>query len=346
MSSSFKIVLPMAGYATRMRPQTWSKPKPLVSVAGRPSLDHLLEMFTTLPTGAETEYVFIVSPGLGETQIPAYMQERHPKLKVQYVLQPVMRGQSDALHLARALLQGPMLMCFSDTLLETDYSFLGDEQADVVAWVKPVPDPRRFGVAELDAQGWVKRLVEKPESMDNPLVVVGCYFFHRGEDLTAAIEEQFRRRLARKGEYFLTDAVNVMIEQGAHVRTTTTEVWLDTGTISATLETNRYLLAHGRDNSERAARPGVRIIPPVFIDETAKVSGSTIGPHVSIGAGCSINHAWIADSILESGGVVESVALQGTFLGRQACVHGHSADDPPLRLNLSDCSSVLWADRP
>ncbi|MBE3066961.1 MAG: nucleotidyltransferase [Chloroflexi bacterium] len=341
MTQTLKIVIPTAGWATRMRPQTWSKPKPLVSVAGRTVLDHLLDMFESIPARMEVEYVFIVGPYLGETQIPPYVRERYPALKAHYVLQPVMKGQSDAFWLAREHLTGPVLICFSDTLMETDFSFLADEKADGVAWVKPVPDPRRFGVAEVDGEGWVTHLVEKPQTMDNNLVVVGCYYFKQAEELLSAIEEQFRRGASLRGEYFLTDTINIMIERGLKMRTQTVEVWLDTGTIDATLETNRYLLEHGKANKiKNEKQKGIKIVPPVFVHASAKISNSVIGPYASIGADCIITGARVEDSILEAGVTVDTAALKGSFIGRQARVQGRSADDPPLKLNIGDNSSV------
>jgi len=337
-----KIVIPTAGWATRMRPQTWSKPKPLVSVAGRPALDHLLDMFASVPVKMQAEYVFIVGPYLGEMQLPPYLQENHPELKTHFVLQKVMKGQSDALWLARETLTGPLLVCFSDTLMETDFSFLADEKMDGVAWVKPVPDPRRFGVAELGSGGLVTRLVEKPQGMENNLVVVGCYYFRQAEELLSAIEEQFRRGTSLKGEYFLTDTINIMIERGMKMRTQNVEVWLDTGTIEATLKTNRYLLDHGRGREpKKGLGQGVVILPPVFIHETARINNSTIGPYASLGAGCQVTGARVEDSILENGVIVESAALKGAFIGRDARVRGRSASDPPLTLNIGDNSSVV-----
>ena len=335
------IVIPMAGWGTRMRPQTWSKPKPLVSVAGKTALDHLLEMFDTVPNPQNREYVFIVGPYLSELQIPAFMQASYPKLKVHYVVQSVMRGQSDAFYLARQHLNGPMLMVFSDTLIETDFSFLANETLDGVAWVKAVPDPRRFGVAEVDKEGWVTHLTEKPETCDNNLAVVGCYYFKRGEALISAIEEQFRRNVERKGEYFLADAINIMLERGAQFRTHKVSVWLDTGTIEATLETNRYLLEHGREsNPQNVKRNDVKVVPPVFIHETAEVANSTIGPHVSIGANCQISDSKIENSILEEEVEVNAAALSGSFIGRQAKVEGRGAEGQPIMLNVGDNSSV------
>jgi glucose-1-phosphate thymidylyltransferase len=341
MSNTLKIVIPTAGWATRMRPQTWSKPKPLVSVAGKTALDHLLDTFRSVPDPKTTEYVFILGPYLGETQIPPYIKEHYPGKKIHYVLQSVMRGQSDALWLAREYLTGPMIMCFSDTLMETDFSFLAAKKTEAVAWVKPVADPRRFGVAEVDQEGWVTRLDEKPKSLANKLVIVGCYYFPEGQEVVSAIEEQVKRGTALKSEYFLADAINIMIERGLKMRTQAVEVWLDTGTITSTLETNRYLLAHGSANKTKSEKQnGLEIVPPVFIHESAEISHSVIGPYASIGADCKITDSRVEDSILEAGVTVETAALKGSFIGRQARVQGRSAEDSPMVLNIGDNSSI------
>ncbi len=340
MAESLKIVIPMAGWGTRMRPHTYSKPKPLISVAGMTTLEHLLNMFAGVPDPEKVEYIFIVGPHLGEQQIPAFINENYPDMQAHFVVQDEMKGQSHALTLAREYLHGPMISCFADTLMDADFSLVRDEAADVVAWVMPVPDPRRFGVAEVGRDGWVTRFIEKPTSMENNLVVVGCYYFKSGEALLAAIDEQMRRKVTLKNEYFLTDAISIMIEQGAKVRTQTFKTWLDTGTIDATLETNRVLLERGSANWKTGGKnEGVEIIAPSFIHPTATITNSIIGPFASIGADCRIEGCRIEDSILEDGCEIRSARLAHSMLGKRAKVSGQNRAEN-IVLNIGDDSIV------
>jgi glucose-1-phosphate thymidylyltransferase len=340
LAETLKIVIPMAGWGTRMRPHTWSKPKPLVSVAGKTSFEHLMDLFDTLPDPKRTEFIFIVGPYLGETQIPAFLKEHYPDISAHFVVQGEMKGQSHALYLARQYLTGPMLIIFSDTLIETDFSFLDREKSHGVAWVKAVPDPRRFGVAEVNEEGWVKRLIEKPQSMENNLAVVGCYYFKSSEDLMAAIEEQMQRNVQLKNEFFLVDAINILLERGALMRVEHVDTWLDTGTIDATLETNAFLLK--RMNLQPEERQSVKVLPPVFIHPTAEVSEAVIGPNVSIGPDCKISQAVIQDSIIEAGTQITRAALTHSLIGSNCVVVGQATKEQASCLNIGANSEVRF----
>lgn len=317
MDNTLKIVIPMAGLGTRLRPHTWSKPKQLVSVAGKAVIDHVLDTLNSLPEDTDVELVNIV--GYLAEQIETHMEENHPEIKSHFVMQENPRGQSHAIHLARRYLTGPMLVIFADTLIETDLSFLNKESADAVAWVRQVEDPRRFGVAVVGEDGWVKKIIEKPDDVSNNLAVVGFYYFKSAEDLLAAIEEQMARDLQLKGEYYLADAINILLERDLKMRTEKVGVWLDAGTPDALLDTNHYLLENGSANNETASsREGVVIVPPVFVHPSARVSNSIIGPYVSIGAGCRVESSILRDSILEEEARVRDVILERSLIGRRA----------------------------
>jgi glucose-1-phosphate thymidylyltransferase len=305
----------MAGYGTRLRPHTYSRPKQLLRIAEKTVLDHLLGTFTSLPDPEKSEFIFVVGY-LGD-QIEKFTHLNYPNLKVRFIEQSEMRGQSHAISLAKDYLDGPMLVIYADTLIETDFSFIAHESAGAVAWVKAVPDPRRFGVASLGEAGWVSHLVEKPKDIDNNLALVGCYYFRHAHELLQAIDEQMQRNISLKGEFYLADAINVMLEHGLKMRIEKVETWLDAGTPEDTLKTNRYYLDHGHDNSTQFNTHDTSLIlPPVFIHPTAVIEHSVIGPHVAIGANCNIRSCVIRDSIIDDGALLTNLVLEHSLIGR------------------------------
>jgi len=330
-----KILIPMAGLGTRLRPHTWSKPKPLLQVAGKTVLAHLLDSFKTLPDPDNIELVFIIGY-LGD-QVPKYMAEYYPQVKAHYVTQSEMKGQSQALHLAAKFLQGPVMVVFADTLADTDFSMVGKEDLDGYAWVKSVPDPRRFGVAEVDPSGFITGFVEKPVAMDNNRAVIGLYYYRQGEQLLAAIEEQMAGGKTLKGEYYLTDATTIMVHHGARMKPVEVGVWLDAGTTEAILETNRHLL-----DKQRPMPTGitygedVTILQPVSIHRDVKLAHCTIGPYTSISHGCIIAGSHLEDCIIDSNSQITNSSLTHSLIGRHVHVDGISGS-----VDLGDHSRVV-----
>lgn len=328
------VIIPMAGFGTRLRPHTWSKPKPLISVAGKTVLSHVLDVLSTATDLDSSEMVFIVGY-LGD-QVRTFMRENYPQVKTHYYIQEEMRGQSHAIALARQHLEGPTLILFVDTIVDDDMSFLMESDEEAIIWVKQVEDPRRFGVVEVGEDGFVRGLIEKPDTMENDLAIVGMYYFLRGEDLMTAIDRQLSEDIITKGEYFIADAIDLLLKDGLELFPKVVDIWLDAGLPETVLSTNRYLLDQGRDNStEVAKRKGVKIRPPVYIHPTAEMIDSEIGPHVSIGSGCEISGSKISDSLLGERAKVTRADLTGSIIGARAIVEGAKGI-----INIGDDSEV------
>ena len=327
-----KLVIPMAGFGTRMRPHTWSRPKPLLPLAGKPMLDHVLERFEDLSID---EYVFIT--GYLSEQIEAHVAETYD-IPARFVLQDEMLGQAHALWLARAHLEDPIFMLFVDTLFDdVDFSNLNRRDQDGIIFTKKVEDPRRFGVVKTDEAGFATELTEKPESKENKKVLMGLYYFKESGWLARACNELLERDIKTKGEYYLADAVNLMIKQGARFTTRTVGVWKDTGKPETTFLTHRYILEHGYDNSPDVLRPGVTVIPPVYVHPDAKIERSVIGPYVSVHAGAEVRNSILRDTVVDEGAELDSVLLERSLVGRWTEVKGHFRS-----VNLGDSSTETY----
>jgi len=325
-----KLIIPLAGFGSRMRPHTWTKPKPLINVAGKPFLGHLLDRFAGLPI----EELVIIYGWLGD-QIQDYIATEYPYLKARFVEQAELKGQSHALWLAREHLRGDGVVIFVDTFFETDLGVLRTPQGDGIAFIKEVNDPRRFGVVELDAQGHVTRFIEKPTSLDNKRVVIGFYWIRDLEWLVRCIEKHMASGVMYEGEYFLTDTLQVMIDEGARFGIHAVDVWQDVGKPETTLRTNRYLLDHGCDNSAQVRAARAAIVPPVYVSPDAVLEDAVIGPYANIGAGVQVRRAIVRNSLVDAGAVVEDVYLEGSLIGEKVQVSGQ-----PTRLNIGNAATA------
>jgi len=331
-----KVIIPLAGFGKRMRPHTWSKPKPLVNVAGKPVLGHILDKLADLDVEVD-ELIFIVG-WLGE-QIEQYYEASDYPYPARYVEQTELLGQAHAIWLAREYLAGPVLIIFVDTIFEADLSGLETGGLDSVLYVKEVEDPRRFGVVVQGDDGLVRRLVEKPTDFENRLAVIGVYYVHDAAWLVRAIEELMARDIQTQGEFYLADAYTLMIEQGARFGVRQVTVWEDCGTPQDVLKTNRYLLEHGRANNGEAVPLNTVIIPPVYVAPSARVENSIIGPHVTIAENSVVLHSIVRDSIIDEGAYIDDTMLDRSLIGKDAIVRGRYRV-----LNVGDSSRLEFAE--
>jgi glucose-1-phosphate thymidylyltransferase len=330
-----KVIIPLAGFGKRMRPLTWSKPKPLVNVAGKPVLGHILDKLASLDVQVD-ELTFVVG-WLGE-QIEEYYKASGFPYPARYIEQKELLGQAHAIWLAREHLSGPVLIIFVDTIFDSDLHKLDESGLDGVLYVKEVVDPRRFGVAVIGPDGRVTRLVEKPDTFDNRLAVVGAYYVRDSAWLVRAIEELMARDIQTKGEYYLADALNLMIDQGASFGARQVTVWEDCGTPKDVLQANRYLLEHGQDNGDQATPVNSVIIPPVYIAPTARVEHSIVGPYVTIAERSTVVNSIVRDSIIDEDASINDTMLDRSLIGKEALVRGRYRV-----LNVGDSSQVDFA---
>lgn len=323
-----KVIILLAGYGTRMRPHTWSRPKALMKVAGNTTIGHLLDLMSDITT---EEVIFVV--GYRGKQIREWIETHYSHLDTHWVVQENALGQAHAVHLCKEYLEqdGEVVVAFGDGVVKGDYaSFqtIASDDADAVLTVTEVEDPRPFGIVKLNQDGFVTEFEEKPESMEHKNAAVGINWFRSSKRLLCALETMLREERMTKGEYYMADAYQVMLEEGAKMRTLTVDYWLDAGKPGHILETNAKLLALGNGVSieaiERGYGEGFTVIPPVFIHESAEIDASVVGPYVHIDANVKINNAVIRNSIIDPDAEVSDIVLADALVGEQAFVKGRA----------------------
>jgi glucose-1-phosphate thymidylyltransferase len=321
-----KVVIPLAGLGKRMRPQTHTRAKPMVRLAGRPILGHLLEWVVD---DRVDEVILIISPH--QTDVEAYARTATTR-PLRIVIQDEPRGQADAIARVAPFVDQPLLILFSDTLADVTFDHLASVDADGLIYVKEIPDPSRMGVIVVEDNRIVD-MIEKPDVPVSHLATIGMYYFNDHVGLFSAIDRVLAMPPKLQGEYFLADAIKLMIEDGKVLRPYVATAWEDTGTPEYTLHAHRFVL----DRSGGYARPrdGVVFVPPVFVADDAEVRASIVGPYVTIEAGCRVERSVLADCILDQEVTVTNQVLERALLGQRAAVTG-----TPLSANLGDDSSV------
>ncbi len=330
-----KLIIPMAGRGTRVRPHSHVTPKPLLAVRGKSMVERIVETFIrVLPRGLD-EGVFVLGPDFGADVRRQLTEicERHA-MQAHFAVQQEALGTGHAVAAAEEHLHGEGLVCFADTLFDMDPG-VDLEGADVVAWVKHVDDPSRFGVAVREGER-ITAFVEKPKELISTEALIGIYYVRDLTTLQRAIDHLFEHDVRGKGgEYYLTDAFDRMLKDGYLFKTTSVNEWLDCGTLDALMETTQYLLAKEHSEAYEGTVEHSIVHAPVYIGPGARVKDAIVGPHVSIEEGAQVTGAVVRDSIVFAHARVENVVLVDSFVGAHAEVRGTAQ-----RLNVGDHSVV------
>ncbi len=321
-----QVIIPLAGKGTRVRPHTLTVPKPLIKVAGRPVMDWVMDRLE----GLDVEELIFITGHLKE-QVEAYARKRYP-IPSRFIEQKVQDGTAGAIHLAEPHVHGPVMIIFVDTVFDADLSVVKGSADDGIIWAKEVEDYQRFGVVVHDAKGYMTKIVEKPREPVSKLANIGLYWIRTVDQLWKGIGHVLAAP-QHKGEWFLTDAFQWMIERGAKIRTAEVGGWYDCGTVETTLETNRIMLekqlrdaklrgAPGRDPAARKLPAGAKVVEPCYIEDGVTIERSTVGPYASVEAGTVIRDSTLTNAIVGRGCRLERVTLDGAMLGDAVVAEG------------------------
>ncbi len=329
-----KAIIPVAGAGIRLRPHTYTQPKPLIPVAGKTIISFIIDQLEEVGI---KDFVFIIGY-LGE-KIQNYLEKQYPNLNKEFVQQSSREGIAHALWTAKSTFEQSeeVIIVFGDTIIDLDIKNVMAEPNSCFC-VKQVTDPREFGVVEFDSDGIVKRVVEKPNIPKSNMAMVGFYKIKEVPVLIDVIEHNIKNNIRTHGEFQLTDALMGMIEKGVKFSTLAVDNWFDCGKKEILLETNAMLLdkeGYASDDLDLPAFENTIIIHPVSIGKDCEISNSIIGPHVTIGNNVTISYSIVKESIIGNYASIEEVVLQNSLVGSDAAIRGLSQS-----LNIGDNTEI------
>ena len=333
-----KIIIPMAGRGSRLRPHTLTVPKPLVPVGGKPIVHRLVEDIAAVCSESIDEIAFVIGDFGAEVEkeLIAVAAQVGAKGSIYYQDQPL--GTAHAVLCAKAALKGPVVVAFADTLFRANFKILPTDEG--ILWVKQIEDPSAFGVIKTNSQGEIIDFVEKPQTFVSDLAMIGVYYFKDGGALKNELEYLIDNDIIKSGEYQLPDALRRLVEKGVKFKPGEVTEWLDCGNKEVTVYTNQRVLEFdAADNkklvSTEAKLTNAVIIPPCYIGPHAEITNSVIGPHVSLGAHTKVEGSVITNSIVQENSYIINANLQDSMIGN-AVKYIEKAQN----LSLGDYSSI------
>jgi glucose-1-phosphate thymidylyltransferase len=325
-----KVIIPVAGIGSRLRPHTHTQPKALVPVAGKPILSHIVD---NLIEAGITDFIFILGY-LGD-KIESYVNATYPEIKATFIVQQPREGTGQAVWLARNMIHenDDIIIALGDTVFDVDLKEIINQKHSSLG-VKKVEDPRNFGVVESGDDGFIRSAVEKPSIPKSNLALVGLYRIKEASRLMKALDTNIHENVRTYDEFHLTDGINKLISEGVQMKTFSVENWYDCGSRDRLLETNAILLKK-KDKKEKFSFENTIIIPPVSIARDCKISNSIIGPNVSIGDQTIVNYSILKDAIIGSYSEITNAVLHHSVIGSDASLRGLSQS-----LNLGDSTEI------
>lgn len=315
----------MAGMGKRMRPHTLTIPKPLIPVAGKPIVQHLVEDIIKVCHEKVDEIAFVIGDFGKEVEqnLIKIAEDQGAIGSIYYQDEPL--GTAHAILCAEKALTGKVVIAFADTLFRTEM-IADTANSDGIIWVSKIEDPRMFGVVKLDANGIITDFVEKPQSFVSDLAIIGIYYIKDGDNLRKELQFLIDNNIRDKGEYQLTNALENMKNKGKKLSASAVEEWLDCGNKDATVYTNQRLLeikkGSSANNTDAANIKNSIIIDPCYIGADVKILNSVIGPYASIGNGSIVNNAIIRNSIIQSNSIVSAQCIDNSMIGNFVKLEG------------------------